>query len=107
MVLPEPGESFDPTELRGAVTSAGFTPGDIRLVATGKLIREGGELRLQMAGPLPLIVLAGGEKIVELRDGEQNGRRIRIEGRLQRGEGKGDPPLLSVDNWRAVPPKTE
>lgn len=103
-VLPEPEKSFDPTELRGAITSVGFTPGDIRLAATGKLIREGGELRLQMAGPLSLIVLTGGEKIAELRDGEQNGRRIRIEGRFQRGEGKGDPPLLSVDNWRTVSP---
>ena len=107
VVLPKPEESFDPTEIRGAVTSAGFTPDDIRLVALGKLIREGSELRLRMEGPLFLIVLTGGEKIAELQDGDRSDGRVRIEGQFRRGEKKGDLPRLSVDDWRPVPPKTE
>ena len=107
MVLPESEESFDPTEIRGAVTSAGFTPGEIRLAAAGTFVREGGDLRLRMEGPLSMVVLTGGEKFTELRESDQNGRRIWIEGRFQRGEGKGDPPRMSVDSWRPVPPKTE
>ena len=102
MVLPAAGETFDPTEIPEAVRKAGFDPGEIRLVAVGKLRQEDDLLLLELEGPLPRLVLAGGEQIGELtEEPELLGQEVRITGRLH-GSHADRIPGLSVESWEGL-----
>ena len=100
LLLPKEEESFDPSAIPGAVRKAGFTPGEIVLTAAGTLRRVGDGLRLEMEGPLPKLLLSGGEKFAELRAaGDAAGRRVSVTGTFTTGKGKEELPLLTVDAW--------
>ena len=102
VVLPAAGANFDPTEIPEVVRRTGFDPGEIRLVAVGKLGHEDDLLLLELEGPLPELVLAGGERIGELAErAELLGREVRIGGVLHGSHGD-RPPGLTVDSWEAT-----
>ena len=104
LVLPEKKKSFDPTQIPGAVKSAGFTPGEMELTAAGKLTTEGGVLHLEMEGPLPVLRLSGGPKAKELRSQRDLiGKALKVTGVFDAGK-KDEPPELSVMEWMIVPP---
>ncbi len=102
VVLPAKGDSFDPTEIPEAVRKAGFDPGEIRLVAVGKLRQKDDLLLLELEGALPKLVLAGGEQIEELTEKpELLGQEVRITGTLH-GSHADRIPGLSVDSWEGL-----
>lgn len=104
LVLPKKKKSFNPSQIPGAVKAAGFTPGEMELTAVGKLTTEGGVLRLEMEGPLPVLRLSGGTKAKVLRSQRDLiGKTLRITGIFEVGK-KGEPPELSVMKWKIVPP---
>lgn len=100
-MLPAEGKIFDPTEIPEAVRKAGFDPGELRLVVVGRLGQEDG-LVLELEGPLPKLVLAGGEQIDALREKpELLGRDVRITGQLHGSHGD-RPPGLTVERWEEL-----
>ncbi len=102
MVLPATGKNFDPTEIPEAVRRTGFDPRDLRLVVVGTLRREDDLLVLELEGPLPELVLAGGEAIGELMEKPQLlGSELRIKGKLHGSHGD-RPPGLTVESWEAA-----
>ena len=102
VVLPAAGDSFDPTKIPEAVRKAGFDAGEIRLVAVGKLRQADDLLLLELGGPLPKLVLAGGEQIGELaKRPELLGRNLRITGKLH-GSHAGQTPGLTVESWEGL-----
>ncbi len=104
MVLPEKKKSFDPTQIPGAVKSAGFTPGAIELTAGGTLALKNGRLGLEMEGPLSVLRLSGGPKAKELRSQRDLiGKALRVTGVFDARK-KDEPPELFVMEWMIVPP---
>lgn len=76
----------------------------MELTAVGKLTTEGGVLRLEMEGPLPVLRLSGGPKAKELRSQRDLiGKVLRVTGIFE-GEKKGELPEISVMEWKIVPP---
>ena len=99
IVLPAEGKSFDPSPIRKAVQDAGFTPGEIRVTASGSLVKEGDLWVLEMSGPPEKFVLAGGAGIEELeKQAGVLGKRIRVTGMLHPPHAD-RPPGLTVEEW--------
>ena len=102
VVTPAEEDSFDPTQIRKAVLSAGFKPGDIHVTAVGTLSKEGELLALEMVGLLDKFVLAGGPKVDELSQKPQLlGQRIRVNGTLHPSHAD-EPPGLTVETWEEM-----
>ena len=89
------GKGIDVAGIPGEVKAAGFTPGEISVTATGKIVANDGALWLAMPGPVARLKLTG-EKSAELSG--QKGNRLTVKGVLQLGK-KGQPPELSVTSW--------
>jgi hypothetical protein len=106
VVLPKPGESFDPTKIPKAVKNAGFTPGPTEVTAVGLLRPENGFLLLQMPGAARRFVLAGGAKAEELKGrADLLEKKVRVTGQLHPSHGD-KPPGLTVERWALVEPST-
>lgn len=98
-----PGKSFDPTQIPKAVKDAGFTPGDIEVTAAGTLAAKGDLLQLELSGPLPRLVLAGGAQTEELKKrSDLLGQRVRVTGKLHPSHAD-QPPGLTVVRWERAP----
>lgn len=99
-VEPAEGESFDPRELRRAITEAGFSAPEVEIVVVGTLwTGEDGLTLVETPGPVPIFVLAGGARLSEL--GERDdllGQPLRISGRLHPDHGE-HPPGMTVEEW--------
>lgn len=107
MVLPEKKKSFDPTQIPGAVKSAGFTPGTIVLTAAGTLVLKDGRLGLEMEGVLRTLNLAGGGKERELRSrNDLLGQRVVVTGKFE-VDRTGESSTLTVNEWKTFPPNLE
>lgn len=105
MVLPAKGKTFDPRKIRKAVKEAGFTPGDIAVTAVGTLQRKDNLLRLEMPGPVPHFVLAGGAKAEQLEKHQDLlGQRLQVKGTLHPSHAD-KPPGLSVEEWKLAEPE--
>ena len=63
-----------PGPVQGAVRDAGFTPRDIKVIASGTVQGKGDELRLDVSGGQTL-VLRGGEAFGDLRELVKKGQR--------------------------------
>jgi hypothetical protein len=97
VVIPAKGKSFDPTKIPKAVRDAGFTSAEVSVTAAGTLTRADGLLRLNVAGPVPQFVLAGGAKAEELNSrADLQGKRIRVTGKLHASHAD-KPPGITVD----------
>ncbi len=104
VVLPAKGKSFDSTKIPRAVKDAGFTPGDVLIVAAGALARKDDLLLLEMSGPVQQFVLAGGTKADELRArSDLLGKRLRVAGKLHPSHAE-RPPGLAVESWTLLSP---
>ncbi|MCI0621788.1 MAG: hypothetical protein L0387_08975 [Acidobacteria bacterium] len=102
VVLPAKGKSFDPTKIAKAVKEAGFTPSEITVTAAGTLARAGDLLQLNMSGPVPQLVLAGGAKADELaRQTDLQGKRVRVTGKLHASHAD-QPPGIAVDTLEVL-----
>ncbi len=96
------GKSFNPTRIPKAVKDAGFTPGEVTVTAAGTLTRADGLLRLNMAGPVPQFVLAGGPRAEELNSREDlQGKRIRVTGKLHASHAD-KPPGVTVGAFDVI-----
>ena len=101
MVLPAKGKSFDPTRIPKAVQNAGFSPGEVQVTAGG-ILRDKGNLLLEMPGSPGQFVLAGGAKAEELgKRRDLLGRRLRITGKLHPSHAERTPGL-TVEQWTPV-----
>ncbi|MFQ5670144.1 MAG: hypothetical protein ACE5HD_06450 [Acidobacteriota bacterium] len=102
LVLPEKEKSFDPAGIPAAVRRAGFTPGEIELIAVGRLGRQEDHLVLEMSGRK--LILEGGKKGTEIagRD-DLLGHRVRVTGTLHAPH-RPEPPGMSVEEWSQVKP---
>ncbi len=81
---------------------AGFTPGEVTVTAAGTLARVGGLLRLNMTGPVPQFVLAGGPAAEELNNiAALQGKRVRVTGKLHASHAD-KPPGITVDAFEAL-----
>ncbi len=82
---------------------AGFTPGELQLVAVGTLTRKEGLLTLEMSGVLREFALAGGAKAEELmRRNDLLGKRLRVAGRAHPYHAD-RPPELTVESFQTLP----
>lgn len=99
ILLPKERASFDPAKIPSAVKDAGFTPGEIEVTAAGTLAREGELLLLEMPGPVPKLVLAGGPKGPEL-EGRSDllGQKLRVTGKLHPSHAD-RAPGITVERW--------
>lgn len=76
---------------------AGFTPGEVTVTASGTLARKGGLLWLNMTGPVPQFVLAGGAKADELSSRvDLLGKRVRVTGNLHASHADRSPGITVV-----------
>ena len=99
---PAPERSFDPTRISQAIKKAGFTPGEVEVTAVGTLSGEKDRLQLAMAGPVPILVLAGGTKEEELREREDLlGQQLRVTGKLHPSHAD-QAPGITVEHWEPV-----
>ncbi len=103
MILPAEGKSFDPAKIPGAVKDAGFSPGEIKITAVGRLASSEGTLRLEMAGALAFLVLDGGEAEQLSKQTGMAGQILRVDGTLRPSQA-GQPPGMSVDRWTVASP---
>ncbi|MCI0624433.1 MAG: hypothetical protein L0387_22770 [Acidobacteria bacterium] len=104
VIKPKAGTSFDPTKIPKAVKDAGFTPGDIEVTAVGTLKTEGDLLLLEMYGPVPRFVLAGGQNWEELkRRSDFVSKRLQVRGKLHPYHAD-RPPGLTVERFE-IPAK--
>ena len=102
VLLPSEGKSFDPTKISRAVKGVGFTPGEIEVTAVGTLSTEDDLLRLNMSGPVPQMILAGGPKLEELRNRQDlMGRKLKVTGTLHPLHGD-QPPGITIEQWMPV-----
>ena len=105
--MPKQDKSFDPTQIPGAVKSAGFTPGAIELTAGGTLALKDGRLRLEMEGVLRTLNLAGGGKERALRSrNDLLGQRVVVTGKFE-VDRTGESSTLTVNEWKTFPPNLE
>lgn len=83
-LIPRGGSRFDGQRVLGAIRAAGFTPGDIEVVAEGTISRLGGETYLALpAGDVVLLRNSGMPALTPA------GSRIRVQGRFS--DPSGDP----------------
>ncbi len=83
--------------------NAGFTPREIMVIISGKLVREGDFLRLKTTGPVPEFVLASGAKADELSGrADLLGKRVRVTGKLHPAHAE-KPPGITVDAFEVAP----
>ncbi len=102
VITPKPGKSFNPSLIRKAVNDAGFTAGEVRLTARGKLVQYDKFLALKVPTLEQVIVMEGGNRSDELRQkSEFIGREFTVSGRLHPSHGD-QPPGMTVDNWRLM-----
>lgn len=78
-LVPRPGQRFQGRAVLKAVRRAGFTPGDIAVVAQGRLTMRGSDPYLEIY-PGELALLTGSDAIAATRAGE--GVTARVLGRL-------------------------
>lgn len=102
-------EPIDIERLNKAVRKSGFTPGEIKIIATGSLIEYNGYPALKVAGSDQVFLLVGKhehekeellskEKIDEIKAATENGTKaITIIGHVHIH--RDFPPALSVDNF--------
>ena len=68
----KPGRQLEPQVLRKAVLDAGFTPRDVFITTTGKLLETEGRLAFQPVGSSQVFSLAENEELTKLKgDGLQ------------------------------------
>jgi hypothetical protein len=103
-ISPKPGKSFDPTKIPKAVKDAGFTPGELEVIALGTLARKAELLVLETPGPVKEFVLGGGAKAEELnKRGDLVGKRLRVAGKLHPYYAD-RPPGLTVESFEISTP---
>ncbi len=78
---PRPGQHFDGRRVLKAIHDAGFTPGDIYVVARGQLVTRNGIAYLELV-PGDLVILSGATGPPSLPDLPGAGQTIRVSGRL-------------------------
>ena len=104
MIQAREGEGFDPRQVGRAIKDAGFGPGRIHVRAQGILTRQEDLLALELPSAPLLLILAGGERIDDLRaSGPALGSRIVVEGLLHPSHGD-QPPGMEVQKWMQVKP---
>lgn len=95
LILPMPGQSFDPARIAKAIQDAGFSTPRVEVVAEGKVEKFENLLALRVPGLLRPFVLEGGAKISELK-AKPVGSAVKITGVLHGSHGD-KPPGLSVE----------
>ncbi|MBI4482954.1 MAG: hypothetical protein HY652_08705 [Acidobacteria bacterium] len=99
MVLPKPGQSFDPVAVPKAVKDAGFSIPKVEVVAKGKVERFENFLALRVPGLARTFVLEGGSQIGQLKAKPGViGAEVTVTGVLHPFHGD-KPPGLTVEKF--------
>ncbi len=80
-INPRAGQHFDGRRILKAIREAGFTPGDIQVVARGQLLSRDGAAYLEL-GPGDLVILTGAPGTASPLDLPAPGSLVRVTGRL-------------------------
>ncbi len=97
----KPGEAIDFGKLAKAVDTAGFTVGDIKVWATGRVEVAGGQLLFRISGSEQALLLLDNDSAAKLKDTQ--GKEIKVTGKV---DFKNTPAKLEIESfqmWEDVP----
>lgn len=77
----KPGEAIDFGKLAKAVDTSGFTAGEIKVWATGRVETADGQILFKVSGSDQIFLLVNNEAVVKLKAAQ--GRRVKVIGRVQ------------------------
>lgn len=91
----KPGEAIDFGRLAEAVDTTGFTVGDMKVWATGRVEEAGGQLCFRISGSEQALLLVDNDSAAKLKDTQ--GKEIKVTGKV---DFKNTPAKLEIESFQ-------